>query len=123
MDRAKPPPDITPEEFFTRWVPEAVSSDENRRRRLADTDATIVFDLRDGSANDPGGRFTLRIEHGVVTGAEGAGADPDLCVRVDMATWRGLNAGDITAPQALLKRRVKLDGDFLLGLKLHLILG
>ncbi len=29
----------------------------------------------------------------------------------------------ITAPEAMLRRRVKLDGDFLLGLKLHLILG
>jgi hypothetical protein len=29
-----PPDDISPEEFFTRWVPQAVASDPARRERL-----------------------------------------------------------------------------------------
>ena len=49
--------------------------------------------------------------------------EADLCVRIDITTWRRLNAGEISAPEAMLRRQVKLDGDFLLGLKLHLILG
>ena len=128
MSRAKPPADISPHEFFTEWIPGAVASDAERRRRLGDTDATIVFDLAaaeglDGQSPDPGGAFTVRIVRGVVTGTVGASDTADLHVRVDVETWRGLNAGAISAPQALLKRKVRLHGDFVLGLKLHLILG
>ena len=46
----------------------------------------------------------------------------DLRVRIDVATWRALNRGEIAAPEAVLRRRLTMEGDFLLGLKLHLIL-
>jgi putative sterol carrier protein len=58
-----------------------------------------------------------------VRGEEGDHDHADLRVRVDVGTWRDLNAGRIGAPQALLRRRIHLEGDFLLGLRLHLILG
>ena len=38
-------------------------------------------------------------------------------------TWRALNRGELSAPEALLRRKVHLAGDMLLALKLHLILG
>lgn len=120
MGRAVPPDDISPHDFFTRWVPEAVAEDEERRRRLGDTDAVIVFEI-DGAG---GGPFTLRIgPGGRVRGTPGASEEPDLAVRVDEETWRRLNRGEISAPHAVLKRRLRLHGDLLLGLKLHLILG
>jgi putative sterol carrier protein len=119
MERAKPPADISPREFFTAWLGGAVDEDPDRRRRLGDTDATIVFDV----TGPEGGTFAIRIADQKVRGREGDVEEPDLRVRVDVDTWRDLNAGRIGAPQALLKRRVKLEGDFLLGLKLHLILG
>ncbi|MCG8589899.1 MAG: SCP2 sterol-binding domain-containing protein [Proteobacteria bacterium] len=118
-ERAIPPDDITPRDFFTRWVPDAVATDAERRRRLGETRATIVFQIE----GNCGGCFTLRIAEGVVRGEVGDEPEPDLRVRVDEATWRRLNSGDLSAPQALLSRKVRLDGDFLLGLKLHLILG
>ena len=43
MRRARPPEDISPHDFFTRWVPEAVGSDPDRQARLAGTRATIEF--------------------------------------------------------------------------------
>ena len=119
MERAVPPPDISPRDFFTRWVPEAVAGDASRRGRLRTTCATIVFDL----SGEEGGLYTLRIDEGVISGSEGDSPVPDLRVRVDVDTWRRLNAGRISAPEALLRRRIKLEGDFLLGLKLHVILG
>ena len=119
MERVLPPDDITPLDFFTRWVPEAVASDETRQKKLESTDATIVFEL----SGDKGGSYTVHIAAGVVRGAAGAAETPDLRVVVDVDTWRQLNRGEISAPEALLKRKVKLHGDFLLGLKLHLILG
>lgn len=120
MQRAVPPADISPREFFTRWLPDAVDADAERRRRLGDTSAVIVFEI-DGPT---GGPFTVRIAPGgVVRGDAGASEAPDLHVRVDEDTWRQLNSGALSAPHALLKRRLRLQGDFLLGLKLHLILG
>ena len=119
MERVVPPDDISPLEFFTRWLPNAVASDDARRKKLDGTDAKIVFEL----SGDGGGAYTVHISSGGVQGTEGPVDDPDLRVLVDLETWRQLNRGDLSAPEALLKRKVKLDGDFLLGLKLHLMLG
>lgn len=122
MQRVRPPEDITPAEFFTRWVPEAVAQDEGRRRRFAGTHATVEFRISD-SADAGGEVFAIEIADGQVTGAAGQAQDPALRVCVDLETWRALNRGDIAAPQALLSRRLVLEGDLVLGLKLHLILG
>lgn len=119
QDRARPPEDILPAYFFTCWVPEAVAADIDRRVRLGDTAATVVFRL----SGEGGGDFTVEIAEGAVRGREGAAEEPDLLVELDVDTWRDLNAGRISAPEALLRRHLRLHGSFLLGLKLHLILG
>lgn len=117
--RAHPPDDITPEAFFTTWVPAAVSADPDRQRRLGETKAVVQFEL----SGADGGLFGVRIDAGQVTGYAGEEAKPDLRVRLDVPTWRELNRGAISAPEALLRRRVHLHGSFVLALKLHLILG
>jgi putative sterol carrier protein len=118
-ERSRPPDDISPAEFFTRWVPESVARDSERRARLGDTRASLVFEL----TGEQGGAFTVEIVSGEVRGLAGRTASPDLEVRVDLDTWRQLNRGELSAPEALLRRRIKLSGDFILALKLHLILG
>jgi putative sterol carrier protein len=118
-ERARPPEDIAPGEFFTRWIVNAVNTDEDRRNRLGDTKAVIEFEL----TGEQGGYFTVHIADGKVAGQVGPSERADLRVSVDIATWRALNRGDISAPEALLRRRVRTTGSFLLGLKLHLILG
>ncbi len=118
-DRARPPEDILPAYFFECWVPEAVAADPERRRRLGETRATVVFTL----LGEAGGLFTVEIENGTVRGREGGVETPDLAVELDMDTWRNLNAGRLSAPEAVLKRKLRFEGSFLLGLKLHLILG
>jgi len=120
MERARPPEDISPYDFFTRWVPEAVASDPDRRTRLADTRATIEFRLIHVEAPDE--VYALEIEEGLVAARPGEAVEPELRVRVGLDTWRALNRGDIAAPQALLARRLRIEGSFVLGLKLHLIL-
>ncbi len=119
MERAKPPDDIRPEVFFTEWVPASVASDASRGRQLGTTRAELVFAL----TGEGGGDFTLAIDAGRVVGRAGRSESPDLVVTVDVGTWRALNRGDLSAPEALLKRKVHLSGDFVLALKLHLILG
>jgi putative sterol carrier protein len=118
-DRSHPPDDIAPGAFFTRWIPEAVAGDPERRARLGNTRARIQFEL----GGNPGGTWTVSVEEGRVSGAEGPVQDPDLRIEVDMETWRALNRGELSAPEALLRRRLHFHGSFLLALKLHLILG
>jgi putative sterol carrier protein len=118
-ERAVPPEDITPEEFFTRWVPAAVAADPDRRARLGSSPVGLEFELE----GPGGGRFGLTIGDGGVTGTVGALEDPDLRVRLGVDTWRALNRGELSAPEAFLRRRVHLKGNLLLAVKLHLILG
>jgi len=118
-DRARPPEDISPHEFFTRWIVDSVAEDATRRERLGDTEAVITFVL----AGPDGGTFSIFVTHGVVRGEPGRPFDPDLEVSVDLETWRALNRGELSAPEALLRRRIRLKGDLLLAIKLHLILG
>jgi len=119
--RAQPPDDISPLEFFTAWVPRVVEQDPSRRKRLGDTQASLVFVLTgDG---DAAGEYTIHIADGLVRGEAGREAEGDLEVTVDVETWRALNRGELSAPEALLRKRVQLSGDLVLALKLHLILG
>jgi putative sterol carrier protein len=118
-ERARPPDDISPHEFFTSWVPTSVATDEERRARLGDTFASMVFIL----AGESGGEFTLEIAAGHVSARVGRANQPDLEIHIDVETWRQLNRGDLTATEALLRRRLKLTGNLVLALKLHLILG
>jgi putative sterol carrier protein len=118
-ERAKPPADISPKEFFTVWLPARVAEDQERRERLGDTAAVLLFDLGD----EQGGLFTVKVADGVLIGSEGRAAEPDLEIKVDLETWRALNSGAISAPEALLRRRLHLSGKLMLALKLHLILG
>lgn len=122
--RAQPPEDITPHDFFTEWVPRRVDEDVERRRRLGDTAARLVFILteaREESADTSA--WTVHIAQGRVRGEAGRVDAPDLQVRVDVETWRALNRGDLSAPEALLRRRLHFEGSLVLALKLHLILG
>jgi putative sterol carrier protein len=117
-DRPVPPSEIEPLEFFTRWLPEVVASDEERRRKLGDTAATLQFDL----VGDGGGSFLLHVASGAVRGEPGPAPAPDLRLELDVPTWRALNAGTLSAPEAFLRRRLRVHGSFLLALKLQLIL-
>lgn len=117
--RARPPDDISPADFFTRWLGESVAADAERRRRLGETRAVLLFEV----TGDGGGAYTVFVDRGAVRGEEGRVHDPDLEIEVDLPTWRRLNAGELSAPEAALRRRVKLRGDLFLAVKLHLILG
>ena len=43
--RVQPPADISPHEFFTVWIPRTVEQDPDRRTRLGETVASLVFVL------------------------------------------------------------------------------
>jgi putative sterol carrier protein len=116
-DRARPPADIAPEEFFRSWAPDAVRHDPDRRKKLENLDARIQFELA-GS-----GSYWLRIGEGDVQGGEGHIEAPDLVLLTDLETWRALNAGEIKAPTAVMKGKLKFRGSMYLALRIHFIIG
>jgi putative sterol carrier protein len=118
-ERAIPPDDIRADEFFTQWVPSAVAGDATRRGRLGATAHDLEFTLE----GDGGGTFGVHIADGAVRGSVGPIEHADLRIRLDVATWRALNRGDLSAPEAFLRRRIHLRGNLLLAVKLHVILG
>lgn len=118
-DRAVPPRDIDPETFFVDWVPRMVAADAERRSKLSDTIAVLEFTL-DG---DGGGIFAVHLGAGDVRGSAGPVEAPDLQITLHLETWERLNTGELSAPDAFLRRKVKLQGNLSLALKLHLILG
>ena len=118
-ERPAPPADIAPEQFFTEWVPAVVAADPERRARLGSADHVLLFELE----GEGGGLFHLHLNGGSVTGHAGAPEHADLRVRLDVLTWRQLNSGALSAPEAFLRRRVRLEGNLALALKLHLIIG
>lgn len=117
--RPVPPDDIAPEDFFTRWIPAIVAADEQRRARLGGADHVLLFELE----GDGGGAYHLCVREGAVEGYPGVPERVDLRIRLDVITWRELNRGSLSAPEAFLRRRVRLEGDLALALKLHLIIG
>jgi hypothetical protein len=72
--RPLPPDDIAPDEFFTRWIPEIVAADAERRARLGAADHVLLFELE----GDGGGLFHLRVREGLVEGYCGAPERVDL---------------------------------------------
>ena len=98
-----------------------MEQDADRRARLGDTAACLVFEITD--AGPDGGTFTIEVAQGRVQGREGGHGEPDLALRLDAETWRALNRGEVSAPEALLQKRVHMQGSLWLALKLHVILG
>ena len=121
MERAKPPEDILPEIFFTEWIPASVASDETRGRQLGSTtQAQLVFAL----TGEGGGDYTLAIDQGRVVGRAGRANEPDLVVTVDVLDLAGAQSRrSCRPPRRCSSARSTSKGDFLLALKLHLILG
>ena len=118
-DRPLPPHDIAPEHFFRVWIPDSVRDDPVRRARLGATVAVLEFVLE----GEGGGCFHLALREGLVEGYSGGAERFDLRVRLDLTTWRALNRGELSAPEAFLRRRVRLEGNLALAIKLQLIIG
>lgn len=120
-ERARPPDDIAPADFFRQWAPDAVNSDPERRSKIEGLDARIQFELA-GDA-DGGGAYWLALSNGVIRGDVGRLDAPDLVLSTDLDTWRKLNAGEIKAPTAVMKGKLRFQGSMYLALKIHFIVG
>ena len=118
-ERARPPDDIDPADFFRRWAPDAVNTDPERRAKIEGLNARIQFEL----GGEGGGAYWLELANGSVRGDEGRVDAPDLVLSTDLETWRKLNAGELKAPTAVMKGKLRFQGSMYLALKVHFIIG
>jgi hypothetical protein len=98
----RPPGDITPERFFTEWLPPEFEREFGPGKRAA-SDITVAVALE----GDGGGHWILDVRGGKLSVRRPGepGADPVVTMRQDVADWRALAVGesggiDLAPPQA-----------------------
>jgi hypothetical protein len=87
----RPPADITPEIFFSTWLPEEFGEHFGAGKRSA-SDITVAVTLE----GEGGGRWVLDVKDGVlgVRGAGQSGPSPSVSLRQTVADWRALAVGE-----------------------------
>ena len=89
------------------------------RDRADDMNSTYQFTMEGAG----GGQWNMRIADGRADTADGA-ADPYDCeIKTKPALWMDLASGDLSAPIAIMTRKVKLGGNPALAMKLSGLFG
>jgi putative sterol carrier protein len=89
------------------------------RNRADDMNSTYQFTME----GEGGGQWNMRIANGRADTADGP-ADPHDCeIKTKPALWMDLASGDLSAPIAIMTRKVKLGGNPALAMKLSGLFG
>ena len=118
-ERPRPPEDITPDDFYLKWLPEQAASNPDQADKIKDINAAIQFVL----TGDDGGEFVLELEGGNLTTKKEKADAPKLTVTMSVADWRELNAGRLNPQMAFMSGKLKISGDMSLAMKLGTIMG
>ena len=88
-------------------------------KRAEDMNATYLFTME----GPGGGQWSMRIAAGRAD-TEEAAADPhDIEIKTKPETWMDLSSGDLSAPIAIMTRKVKISGNGGLAMKLSGLFG
>lgn len=88
-------------------------------KRAEDMNATYLFTME----GPGGGQWSMRIAAGRAD-TEEAAADPhDIEIKTRPETWMDLSSGDLSAPIAIMTRKVKISGNGGLAMKLSGLFG
>src|SRR5262252_5975668 len=101
-EKRRPPPDVTPQGFFSEWLPREFSSEFGAGKRTA-SDITVAISLE----GEGGGQWILDVKDGLLSLRAGHGGPaPSVSLRQTVADWRALAVGeegssvDLAPPQA-----------------------
>jgi putative sterol carrier protein len=117
--RPKPPADITPDDFYLKWLPEQAAAAPDQAAKLKGINAVIQVAL----TGEGGGDYYITIEDGMLSTAKGKAASPKLTVTQALSNWRAINAGTLNPQMAFMTGKVKISGDMGLAMKLGSIMG
>jgi putative sterol carrier protein len=90
----RPPADITPNDFFTTWIPGQFSAVREKAGDTAIPDVTARFVLE----GDDGGTWTLSIRGGELSATSGGDGDADVVITQSVQNWRAVLAQDVSMP-------------------------
>lgn len=93
MAAERPPADITPDDFFTNWIPgQFAKVREGSDKDIPDVTARFVLE------GDGGGQWTLSISGNQLTAAANGEGDADVVVTQSVADWRAVLSEDMSMP-------------------------
>ena len=118
-ERPQPPEDITPDDFYLKWLPEQASSNPDQAAKIKDINAVIQFVL----TGEGGGEYVLDLEGGNIVTKKEKAESPKLSVTMAVPDWREINAGRLNPQMAFMSGKLKISGDMSLAMKLGTIMG
>ncbi len=118
-ERPKPPEDITPDDFYLKWLPEQAAANPDQAAKIKDINAVIQFVI----TGEGGGEYVLEMAGGTLTTKKEKAAAPKLTVTQALADWREINAGRLNPQMAFMSGKLKISGDMSLAMKLGTIMG
>ena len=119
-DQPKPPEDITPDDFYLKWMPEqAAAADADQKAKLKGLNTVIQFVL----TGDDGGEYYLDITDGEIKTGKGKSDAAKLTITQSVADWRAINSGQLNPQMAFMSGKLKVSGDMSLAMKLGTIMG
>jgi len=114
-----PPSNITPKDFFEKWIPEQIanipdSQKEEARQKAGDFSAVIGFNL-----SDCGAAYSFHIKGGDIQVKNGVD-EADMTMVTDEQTWREMMVERSLNPQqAFMSGRVSIEGDMSIAMQLQ----
>ena len=118
-DRPKPPEDITPDDFYLKWIPEQASSNPDQMAKTKDIDAVIQVVL----TGEGGGEYYMELAGGEMKTAKGKADAPKLTITQSVEDWREINSGRLNPQMAFMSGKIKISGDMSLAMKLGTLMG
>lgn len=118
-DRPKPPEDITPDDFYLKWIPEQYAENPDQAAKVKDLDAVIQVML----TGEGGGEYIMELGGGSLKTSQGKADAPKLTVTMAVPDWREINSGRLNPQMAFMSGKLKISGDMSLAMKLGSIMG
>jgi len=118
-ERPKPPDNITPDDYYLKWLPEQAGQNPDQISKIKDINAVIQFVL----TGEGGGEYAMSLAGGQFATKKEKAATPKLTVTMAVPDWREINAGRLNPQMAFMSGKLKISGDMSLAMKLGTIMG
>ncbi len=118
-DKPTPPEDITPDDFYLKWIPEQAAANPDQSAKIKDINTVIQVVL----TGEGGGEYYMELAGGEIKTAKGKVEAPKLTITQAIEDWREINAGRLNPQMAFMSGKIKISGDMSLAMKLGSIMG
>ncbi len=118
-DRPTPPEDITPDDFYLKWLPEQAAANPDQAAKIKDINTVIQIVL----TGEGGGEYCMELAGGEIKIEKGKAEAPKLTITQSVTDWREINMGRLNPQMAFMSGKLKISGDMSLAMKLGSIMG